>query len=305
MYKFRGGISMKKMLKPLNYSLTAIFAIAIAIASPKLGSFSVDSVSAATGTGSAPVNQAKPTKTAIYSAPVSATRLLKFNSMGDDVKRLQTSLNIKGYKIAVDGIFGKLTLNAVKDYQSKSNLKADGLVGQATLAKLNEKPVTPTVPPVVAPPTVTPPVAPPVTVIPSVDSISAASKAYYYEKSSLTGANLMNAISARKGAAAVSTTNEDGTPNIATVIPGVVDENHLMFGISPNQTKTNINERKIAVLSYYIYKPEALEKSERNIGARLILKLVEDETKIKDLMTKTKAAEGTIFMEIVKVLPLG
>jgi peptidoglycan hydrolase-like protein with peptidoglycan-binding domain len=290
---------MKKMLKPLNYSLIAIFALGIAIASPKLGSFSVDSVSAATGTDSALVNQATPTKSAIYSVSVSSTRLLKLNSMGDDVKRLQTSLNSKGYKITVDGVFGKLTLNAVKSFQSKNNLKADGLVGPATLAKLNEKPVTPT--PVVAPPIVTPPVA----AIPSVDSISSASKANYYETSSLTGVNLMNAISARKGAVAVSTTNEDGTPNIATVIPGVADENHLMFGISPNQTKTNINERKIAVLSFYIYKPEAIEKSERNIGARLILKLVEDETKVKDLMTKTKAAEGTIFMEIVKVLPLG
>ncbi|MCB2288560.1 peptidoglycan-binding protein [Clostridium sp. CS001] len=302
---------MKKVLKPLNYSLIAIFALTIAVASPKLGSFNVDSVSAATGAApapaptkqSTPAKQATPTKSVVYNTSVSATRLLKFNSMGDDVKRIQTSLNSKGYKITVDGIFGKLTLNAVKDFQSKNKLAADGLVGPATLAKLNEKPAVPkpTTPPVVAPPVVTPPVA----AVPNVDSISAASKTYYYESSSLTGVKLMDAIKARSGATSVATTNQDGTPNIATVVPGVADENHLQFGISPNQTSANILERKIAVLTFYIYNPTAVEKADRNIGARVVLKLVEDETKIKDLMTKTKAAEGTIFMEIVKVLPLG
>jgi len=277
--------------------LVAILALTIAVVSPNLGSFGVDSVSAATGTYPAP------TKSVTYITPVSATRLLKFNSMGNDVKNLQTSLNSKGYKIVVDGIFGKLTLSAIKDYQSKTKLKVDGLVGQATLAKLNEKPVAP---PVVTPPVVTPPiVTPPVTVIPNVDSISAASKTYYYESSSLTGTKLMDAISGRKGATTVATTNEDGTPNIATVIPGVAGENHLMFGISPNQTSANMKERKLAVLTVYIYTPSAVEKADRNIGARVILKLVEDPIKLNELMLKTKGTASTIYMEIVKVLPLG
>lgn len=139
----------------------------------------------------------------------------------------------------------------------------------------------------------------------NVDSISAASKVVFYPDSSLEGQELIDAIEARTGAVAIATTNDDGTPNIATIIPGVADENTLMFGSTENQTKLNIDQRKLAVLSFYIYKPDAEEKSERNAGARLILKLVEDDSKLEELRTKTEAGEETIFMEIVKVLPIG
>jgi len=37
----------------------------------------------------------------------------------------------------------------------------------------------------------------------------------------------------------------------------------------------------------------------------LILEVVTDKKKIDELMQKTKAQQGTIFMEIVKVLPIG
>jgi peptidoglycan hydrolase-like protein with peptidoglycan-binding domain len=157
------------MLKPLSYSLAAIFALTIAVASPKVGPFGVDTVSAATGV--VPTTPTKPTtpyKPTSPTAPISATRLLKLNSMGSDVKLLQTKLNIYGYNLAVDGIFGKLTLAAVKSYQGKNNLVVDGLVGPLTLAKLNA--VVPTKPPVVKPPVVTPPV-----VVPPVDVVTTAS----------------------------------------------------------------------------------------------------------------------------------
>lgn len=39
---------------------------------------------------------------------------LKLGSTGDDVKKLQTALNSKGANLAVDGVFGSNTLNAVK-----------------------------------------------------------------------------------------------------------------------------------------------------------------------------------------------
>jgi hypothetical protein len=151
------GISLKKMLKPLSYSLAAIFALTIVVASPKVGPFGVDAVSAATGV--VPTTPTKPTtpyKPTSPTAPISATRLLKFNSMGSDVNFLQTKLNSYGYNLAVDGIFGKVTLAAVKSYQCKNNLVVDGLVGPLTLAKLNA--VVPTKPPVVTPPVVVPPV---------------------------------------------------------------------------------------------------------------------------------------------------
>ena len=139
----------------------------------------------------------------------------------------------------------------------------------------------------------------------NIDSISSASVAQFYESSSIKGEELMNAINAGSGAVAIATTNKDGTPNIATIIPAAVDENTLMFQFADNQTKVNLEERDLAVLSYYIYKPEAEEKADRNSGARLILKLITDEAKISELSTKAEAPQGVTFMEIVKVLPLG
>ncbi|MBZ9688611.1 peptidoglycan-binding protein [Clostridium estertheticum] len=138
------------MLKPVSGSLVAIFAISIAVASPKIGPFGVDGVSAATG--AVPVTTTTPTKITTSTATISVTRLLKFNSMGADVKLLQTKLNSKGYSLVDDGILGKLTLAAVKSYQGKNGLVVDGMVGPKTLAMLNAVVVTPTpptVPPVV------------------------------------------------------------------------------------------------------------------------------------------------------------
>ena len=149
---------MNKRLKSASCVLAAIFALSIATVTPKVGPFGVDAVSAATGEAPAtPTQTTTPSKSTSstkstssskstsYGTSGSATGLLKFNSMGNDVKVLQTNLNTKGYKLNVDGVFGKLTLAAVQDYQRKNGLAADGLVGQATMAKLYPAPVTTTV----------------------------------------------------------------------------------------------------------------------------------------------------------------
>lgn len=65
------------------------------------------------------------------------TKLLQYGSQGGDVKTLQESLNKNGYNLTTDGIFGKNTLSAVKDYQSKNGLTVDGMVGTQTQSKLN------------------------------------------------------------------------------------------------------------------------------------------------------------------------
>lgn len=62
---------------------------------------------------------------------------LYYGSSGSDVKKLQQALNSKGYNLSVDGQFGSNTLSAVKDYQKKSGLSVDGIVGVNTWGKLN------------------------------------------------------------------------------------------------------------------------------------------------------------------------
>lgn len=59
---------------------------------------------------------------------------LKKGSRGNDVKTLQKALNL-----IVDGIFGNLTDEAVRDFQKSNGLKVDGIVGNNTWAKLGIK----------------------------------------------------------------------------------------------------------------------------------------------------------------------
>lgn len=63
--------------------------------------------------------------------PTVALKPCKFGDSDSNIKVLQTLLHIK-----VDGVFGYLTLKAVKDFQEKNKLTVDGIVGAKTIAKL-------------------------------------------------------------------------------------------------------------------------------------------------------------------------
>lgn len=52
------------------------------------------------------------------------------------IRDLQNLLNKYGYNLAVDGIVGNATLNAIKDFQSKNGLGVDGIAGTQTMNKL-------------------------------------------------------------------------------------------------------------------------------------------------------------------------
>ncbi len=75
--------------------------------------------------------------TPIPETNVAYAAVLQQGSRGVNVKTLQTKLKNWGYyKGSVDGIFGAQTKEAVKYFQRKNGLKADGIVGKKTLAAL-------------------------------------------------------------------------------------------------------------------------------------------------------------------------
>ena len=66
-----------------------------------------------------------------------AVAVISQGSRGETVKQIQQKLKRWGYyKGAVDGIYGPATKAAVKYFQSKNGLVADGIVGSKTLAAL-------------------------------------------------------------------------------------------------------------------------------------------------------------------------
>ena len=63
-------------------------------------------------------------------------RVLKYGCKGEDVKWLQLLLNENGIKVAIDGSYGNITRNAVKEYQKSHGLVVDGYCGNATQKSL-------------------------------------------------------------------------------------------------------------------------------------------------------------------------
>ena len=150
---------MNKRLKALSCALVAIFALTIAVDSPKIGPFGVDAVSAATGVTTTPTKT--PTKTPSWTPSKTSTsttsyttlsdttkftRLLKLGSVGDDVKLLQIRLSSYGYTLVYDGSYGNATFLAVKDFQSKHGFVANGIASLITLERLTPKVIVKTVP---------------------------------------------------------------------------------------------------------------------------------------------------------------
>ena len=62
--------------------------------------------------------------------------LYKVGSRGEMVRQIQRALAGAGLPVLTDGIFGKITEDAVKEFQNRNHLTADGIVGPTTLALL-------------------------------------------------------------------------------------------------------------------------------------------------------------------------
>ena len=61
---------------------------------------------------------------------------LQKGAEGAKVRELQQLLNIKGYLVEIDGVFGKRTLNQLVNFQKQNGLTVDGIAGPATIKKL-------------------------------------------------------------------------------------------------------------------------------------------------------------------------
>ena len=73
----------------------------------------------------------------IAATPYVQTAVLKQGASGGEVKELQRRLKQWGYYSgAVDGIYGKATVEAVKYFQRKNGLTVDGIAGKSTFEAL-------------------------------------------------------------------------------------------------------------------------------------------------------------------------
>jgi N-acetylmuramoyl-L-alanine amidase len=62
--------------------------------------------------------------------------IYKLGSKGEVVKQIQRALAGAGLGVAVDGVYGHVTEEAVREFQKTRQLKVDGIVGPATMALL-------------------------------------------------------------------------------------------------------------------------------------------------------------------------
>ena len=74
--------------------------------------------------------------TLVTQAKTTNTDLLRKGDKGDDVKLLQHRLNLLGWQLTEDGIWGVQTDSAVRGYQYRAGLTVDGIVGAKTKAAL-------------------------------------------------------------------------------------------------------------------------------------------------------------------------
>ena len=92
----------------------------------------------ATPSPSAPVS--KPNTQSIYHKSSSKYNVkllyLQKGDRGRDVQILQELLKIRGYNVETSGEFDTLTYNAVVDFQKKTKIGSDGIVGSQTMEKL-------------------------------------------------------------------------------------------------------------------------------------------------------------------------
>ena len=114
-----------------------------------------------------PSPEPTPTEVPVYDTPDTTVRS---GSTGEDAGTVQARLKLLGYyRGEVDGNFGRASVNALKSFQTNNGLKADGVAGKDTYAKLFDASAIPFA--VAETPTAAPPMIPtaaPATAAPAV-----------------------------------------------------------------------------------------------------------------------------------------
>ncbi|MBF2064097.1 MAG: peptidoglycan-binding protein [Calothrix sp. C42_A2020_038] len=72
----------------------------------------------------------------LLATSTSSLPTLRFGNSGEAVRVLQRLLRSNGYPVTIDGLFGALTESAVKAFQTRRGLVADGIVGPLTWREL-------------------------------------------------------------------------------------------------------------------------------------------------------------------------
>ena len=89
------------------------------------------------GASDKPKTASKYARVSSISALGAAPKASRKGSGGEDVEKLQRALQIKGYlKGTVDGLYGEMTVEAVKKFQKAVGLGVTGSAGSATILKL-------------------------------------------------------------------------------------------------------------------------------------------------------------------------
>ena len=140
----------------------------------------------------------------------------------------------------------------------------------------------------------------------TVDAVTTASVANYY--GALEGDDLMNAINSYSGFYAVASVNPDGTPNIAYFIFGmkkVGDVYYIQLGINPNQTTVNIENGSELIAMYGALPAADAQLQSATSGAKMILKKVEDEAVLAELLAGAPEGYAPMYYEVVETRPIG
>lgn len=123
-----------------NFQRKAVLGMVAAITIGAAAFMTMGSAHAATAASATPAAQAVPANHTVRSAPELTAALswpiVKQGATGERVFAIQYLLNARGARLAIDGQFGPATAAAVRSFQSRSHLQADGQVGPLTWPRL-------------------------------------------------------------------------------------------------------------------------------------------------------------------------